>query len=338
MPLQGGVIIQNLDKKINIIKKAGIFLISSLLVLSATTVIAIDSKTIAKTYKEESTDKSSDILLQEGFEEGIMPPTGWTLSNTQSAPYTWHIIDDTDVDVGVHSGTYAAKVKRYIVSHQDEKLTTPEMDLTGYSDISLEFWAASWTWNPTATVKVIVQGDGISDVIWDMIADEHWETVEYRNVTLDLSAYADETIKICFEYVGIQGWNFGLDDIVIYAGEQPIPPELQIDLIYGGWAGIGKGGLVTAQIKNVASADAEDATDVQWTISVIGNGLIRQINESGEGTIQQISPQESSQIDLIVGHHFGMINITITAYEPHFDILSTESVEGIILIGYVLIR
>lgn len=157
-------------------------------------------------------------LLEEGFEDEIMPPSGWTHINTQDPPYTWHIVDTSDADVGVHSGGYAAAVKRYHTSTQDEKLISPEIDLTGYGVVTLEFWAASWTWNPGATVKIIIEGDGIYDEIWNMIEDEDWETVEYRNVTLDLSSYVDETITICFQYVGMQGWHFGLDDITIYAG------------------------------------------------------------------------------------------------------------------------
>ena len=48
-----------------------------------------------------------------------------------------------------------------------------------------------------------------------MIQDETWETVDYRKVTLDLSAYIGEIFTICFQYEGIQGWHFGLDDIVV---------------------------------------------------------------------------------------------------------------------------
>ena len=282
-------------------------------------------------------DSLSDILIQEGFEDGTMPPSGWTHFNTQDPPYTWHIIDTSDTDVGVHSGNYAAKVNRYHISTQDEKLVSPEIDLTGYGMVTLEFWAASWTWNPGATVKVIVEGDEIYDEIWDMIQDEDWETVEYRNVTLDLSSYVDETITICFQYVGMQGWHFGLDDIIVYAGELPEPPELEIGEITGGWAGFGNGGKVSVEIKNVAESEAEDATDVEWSISATGNGILQEINESDNGTIPMIAPDDVETVELVVGHHFGKINVTVTAYEPHFDIFVSKSVDGFILIGFVFI-
>ena len=326
--------------RINILRGVGVSILTTVMILStapliATTSVSSQSVTIEKT--KSGMESLSDILIQEGFEDGEIPPSGWTHTNTQDPPYTWHIIDTSDTDVGVHSGNYAAAVKRYHISTQDEKLISPELDLTGYEEITLEFWAASWTWNPSATVKVIIEGDGIYDEIWDMIQDEDWETVEYRNVTLDLSIYADETITICFQYVGIQGWHFGLDDIIVYAGELPQPPELEIGRITGGWAGFGNGGKVSAEIKNVAESEAEDAADVEWSISATGNGLLQEINESDNGTISVITPGDVEIVELVAGQHFGRINITVTAYEPYFDIFVSKSVDGFIFIGLVFI-
>ena len=320
--------------KNNIMKKPIGLLFVLMLVLVQVGTAAATAASQQSANTEPGNETLGIILLDEGFEEGTMPPSGWTYINTQNPPYTWHIIDTSDTDVGVNSGNYAAKVNRYYVSSQDEKLITPQIDLTGYADITLEFWAASWTWNPGATVKVIVQGDGINDVIWDMIQDEVWETIEYRTVTLDLSMYTDETITICFRYIGIQGWHFGLDDIMVYAGEAPDPPEFEIGEITGGWAGFGNGGKVSAEIKNIGLGDA---TDVEWSISATGNGILQTINESDTGTILTIAPDDVETVELMVGQHFGRINVTVTAYEPHFDILISKSVNGFIFIGYVFI-
>jgi hypothetical protein len=326
-----------ISSKNKILSGIEVSILATVIILSTASITAAMSASSQSTNIERTvsgTESLSDVLLQEGFEDGTMPPSGWTHINNQDPPYTWHIVDTSDTDVGVHSGTYAAKVNRYHVSSQDEKLITPEIDLTGYADITLDFWAASWTWNPGATVKVIVQGDGIDDVIWDMIQDEVWETVEYRNVTLDLSTYTDETITICFQYLGIQGWHFGLDDIIVYAGEAPEPPELEIGEITGGWAGFGNGGKVSAEIKNIGLGNA---TDVEWSISATGNGILQKINESDDGTISIIGPDDVETIELVVGHHFGRINVTVTAYEPHFDIFVSKSVNGFIIVSLVII-
>jgi len=339
--IHGGINIKKIDKKINILNKAGVFLLAITIVLSivsvqATTEIS-SSDTNTKEYTKPGNGIISDIILQEGFEDNVMPPDDWTYTGNQDPPYTWHIVDSSDPDVGVYNGDYAAAVKRYHISAQDEKIITPELNLNGYGDVTLEFWAASWTWNPSATVKVIIEGDGISDVIWDMIIDEEWETVEYRNIILDLTGYVDETITICFQYIGIQGWNFGLDDILVYGGDAPIPPEPEIGEITGGWAGLGNGGKVSAEIKNVAEIGADDALDVEWSISATGSGILQKINESDNGNISSISPGGVEIVELVVGQHIGRINITVTAYEPHFDLFVLDSVEGFIFIGFVFI-
>lgn len=332
---------KQISKKNRIFMEVEILLLATIIVIStAAAAVTTPTSSDSMNIEEESVSSTNtilDTLLEEGFEDGQMPPSGWTHINSQDPPYTWHIVDSTDTDVGVHSGDYAAAVKRYHISSQDEWLISPELDLSGYEEVTLEFWAASWTWNPGATVKVIIEGDGIYDEIWDMIQDEDWETVEYRNVTLDLSAYADETITICFQYVGIQGWHFGLDDIIVYAGEPLEPPELEIGEITGGWAGFGNGGKVSAEIKNVAESEAEDATDVEWSISATGNGILQEINESDNGTIPVIAPGDIEIVELGAGKHFGRINITVTAYEPHFDIFVSKSVNGFIFIGFVFI-
>jgi len=332
---------KQIAKKNRIFTEVGILLLAAIIIIStaAATATTPTSSTSMNIEEESvsSTTTISDTLLEEGFEDGQMPPSGWTHINSQDPPYTWHIVDSTDADVGVHDGNYAAAVKRYHISSQDEWLISPELDLSGYEEATLEFWAASWTWNPSATVKVIIRGDGIDDEIWDMINDEVWETVEYRIVILDLSNYVGETITICFQYVGIQGWHFGLDDVLVYGGEEPDPPELEIGNISGGWAGFGNGGKVSVEIKNIAGSEAEDATDVEWSITATGRGILQEINESGSGAISVIAPGDFETTELVVGRHFGRLNITVTAYEPHFDILISESVNGFIFIGYVFI-
>jgi len=325
----------------NTLQRAGIFLIAATIVLSAAASVQADTKISSSAHIKDDPGSGmkivSDILIQEGFEDNVMPPDGWSYIGSQDPPYTWHIVDSSDPDVGVNNGNYAAAVKRYHISAQDEKIITPELDLSDYGEVTLEFYAASWTWNPGATVKVVIKGDGINDVIWDMINDEVWESVEYRNVTLDLTGYIDKTITICFQYIGTQGWNFGLDDVLVFGGDKPIPPELEIGEITGGWAGFGNGGKVSAEIKNIAEIDAEDALDVEWSITATGNGLLQQINVSDNGTISSISPGGVEIKELVIGQHLAMLNITVTAYEPHFDIFVSKSVNGFVFICFVFI-
>jgi len=278
------------------------------------------------------------VLLQEGFEDGVMPPSGWSVDIT-NPNYTWDIVDAASEPELVHSGDYAAVVRWCHTSSQDEWLISPEVDLTpGYGSANVSFWANCWNTKPDCNVKVWICGDGFADVIWNMNEDEDWPDAQYRLVDLDISNYIGNVITIKWQYVGMRLYkDFALDDVLVYTGDAPIPPELEIGEITGGWAGLGKGGKISAEIKNVASEEAEDAADVEWTISAFGNGLLQKINESDNGTIAVIAPGDVEIVELEAGHHFGKINVTVTAYEPHFDIFVSKSVNGFILICFVII-
>jgi uncharacterized repeat protein (TIGR01451 family) len=56
------------------------------------------------------------------------------------------------------------------------------------------------------------------ELLWDMVVDEVWDTFEYREVVLDLSAYDDQAIQLAWQYVGLDGNSFGLDDVSLPAG------------------------------------------------------------------------------------------------------------------------
>ena len=321
------------------IPQAGVCLFTAILLISVTSITAqtIISQTTIDTSSQNSSYQTN-ILLEEGFEDGIMPPVDWSVDIT-NPDYTWEIVEAASEPELVHSGAYAAVVRWSYVSSQDEWLISPEVDLDpDYGSANLSFWAHCWNTKPDCNVKVWICGDDFDDVIWDMNEDEDWPDAQYREVDLDLSRYIGNSTTIKWQYVGMRLYkDFALDDILLYVGEKPVPPELEIGEITGGWAGFGKGGKIAAEIKNIAEADAEDATDIQWSISAVGNGLIQEINESNTGSIPVIAPQSFESINLEAGHHLGKINITVTAYEPNFDLFVSKSVNGLMLISIVLI-
>ena len=178
------------------------------------------------------------ILLSEGFEDGTMPPPGgWSVINTHPSR-NWTIVDVGTYPNFVHSGTYAGWVNYDTPQASDEWLYTPVLDLTSVPDASLEFWAYSDTnWCPSggsgANMLLHVTDTGGTPIgtEWDMCADESWSNSAYRQITVDLSAYAGQTVKVAWQYVGIDGQSFGLDDISL-TGSGGIPvvdlePEYQ---------------------------------------------------------------------------------------------------------------
>ena len=179
------------------------------------------------------------LLLTEDFEDGEMPPPGdWSVIDTNTNGHNWGIVDAATYPNFVHSGAYAGWVNFDSLAASDEWLLTPVIDLTGVPDASIEFWALSDTvycsgGGGGATMILHVTDTGGSSIaqVWNMCDDENWGTFEYRKVTVDLSAYGGQQIKLAWQYVGIDGDSFGLDDITLFgSGGEPIiqlEPEYQ---------------------------------------------------------------------------------------------------------------
>jgi len=203
-------------KRNYIVKKAGILLVAAVLILSAISVTA-NTNTVKTIKAQDPMPAAFDTLLSEGFEDGVMPPPGgWSTIDTSSTR-NWGIVDAVTYPDFVHSGDYAAWVNYDSTVASDEWLISPDIDLIGYSSVTLTFWAESDTLYPGATMELHIRGAGFDDTIWDMIQDETWDTFEYREMTFDLSNYIGDTINISWRYVGLDGESFGLDDILVTA-------------------------------------------------------------------------------------------------------------------------
>jgi hypothetical protein len=222
-----------------ILKEFGVLLIAAVLTLSAIVVIAIPREpklpidtrygtifdfqkmNILSPYEADNT-----TLLYESFEEGVMPPGCWSINDT--CYYTWRITNYSDY---VHSGDYAAWIYGYLQYERDEWLITPQLNLTGWDTVTLEFWALSYTSSPETTVELHIRGEGgIYDIIlWNMTEDENWENLSYRRMTFDLSSYIGDNINISWRYISSYydyQWGFALDDVVVYAtGKEPLIAE-----------------------------------------------------------------------------------------------------------------
>jgi C1A family cysteine protease len=166
-------------------------------------------------------DQSGAVAwLQEGFEQGEMPPSGgWSTADTNTWGHNWTLVDRWSNSTYVHTGDHAAYVRQDVRSPSDEWLLTPPIDLGGASGATLEFWAVSDTQSCGANVLLHVTGlDGtVVETVWNMCADEGWNDFRYRLVTVDLSTYGGQVFKLAWQYEGIDGERFGLDDVHLYA-------------------------------------------------------------------------------------------------------------------------
>lgn len=164
-------------------------------------------------------------LLFQGF-EGAVPPSGWSRSSTASPPYTWHAaLDSTDA----HEGIQTAAVDWADEIPQDEKLTSPAVDLSGVSsgEVRLRFW---WFGNPfwAANADFIVSGstDGATWTdLWRM-SDVAENGFAWRLGDLDVASYASGSLRVRFRYVGTSGGRVLLDEVAVVSDEPPPPsPE-----------------------------------------------------------------------------------------------------------------
>jgi len=151
----------------------------------------------------------------EGFEGGVMPPAGWTTRHLGTTTRQWTLVNAGTYPQFVHSGNWAAWVNYDSTNPSDEWLYTPVFKPTA-TDNQATFWAYSDTLYPGATMKVwAVKADASTVLLWDLIADENWTTSGYRLVTLDLTPFMDQEIQLAWQYVGLDGESFGLDDVYV---------------------------------------------------------------------------------------------------------------------------
>ncbi|MGQ9599176.1 MAG: choice-of-anchor J domain-containing protein [Anaerolineae bacterium] len=163
----------------------------------------------------------------EGFEAGVMPPAGWMTEHRGATSRVWTLVNAATYPDFVHSGNWAAWVNYDSDYSSDEWLYTVPFKPTA-ADHQASFWAFSDTLFPGATMKVwAVKEDSSMDLLWDLIQDEVWTDAVYRLVTLDLSAYVDQEIRLAWQYVGLDGESFGLDDVYV---PQSALPGLTIEI------------------------------------------------------------------------------------------------------------
>lgn len=162
------------------------------------------------------------ILLQEGFEGGVMPPTGWTRINGPSSPGSeaahWRI----DNSGYVYSGTYGAACPWGY--NLNEWLISPALDLSAISNPAVSFqWASSYYWhvspndNGDLFVKVSVDGGTTWNPVWTFGNIGVWQNWVWYFTTIDLSAYQGQpNVKIAFNVVANDNADIALDDIMVY--------------------------------------------------------------------------------------------------------------------------
>ena len=210
---------------------------------------------------------ASTTLIYEGFEGGVVPPSGWS-EEVANRSYNWDI-----AIFGIpHSGDFAANVE-YDDKNQDEWLLSPEMDLT---QATLSFWSqGSIYWcrdtydNCDLKIWIVVGDVGGGDDIYLGEADGDWPTSwTWAQSTFDLTSFLPGgPVRIGFEYIGNDGAQILLDDILLDG--TPVNPDIS-------W-------LSESPISGTISAAQSQTIDVTFDAS--------QVSQSGfySGTLHILS-------------------------------------------------
>ena len=170
----------------------------------------------ASANNEEKPSSIGRAIFEEGFEGGVMPPTGWLLDELNLVS-PWGLVDATTHPAWVHSGEYAAWINYDTPNPSDNWLITPDIDLTGYTDgVEFQFWIVTNTnWVAYATLEVYINNGTGNTLLWNL-NEETWPDFIYYQKTFNLDAYVDQVVNISFRYVGQDGNSLGLDDIILY--------------------------------------------------------------------------------------------------------------------------
>ena len=166
------------------------------------------------------------VQLSEGFEGGIVPPTGWQRVQTNPRE-TWKI-----ATVGTpHGGAYYADVQYDAqLALQDEWLLSPDIQISGGT---LSFWSfGSLYWcrddndNCDLEVWLVVGAVGGGDDVYVGLADNSWPSNwTWAQTTWDLGSYLPGgPVRLGFRYYGADGAQIGLDDINLNGQSLSVSP------------------------------------------------------------------------------------------------------------------
>ena len=162
-------------------------------------------------------------VLSEGFEGGVMPPTGWSTIVTD-ASWTWVLLT-----VQPYEGTYHADCQYDpALTAQDEWFVTPALDLTAVAEAEARltfWWYSSYYWGVSPydnyDIELRVSTDGgttwSATVLWTEDGVGLFSDWTYYQADVDISAYLTQTnVKFGWRYVGSDGAESSIDAIRIY--------------------------------------------------------------------------------------------------------------------------
>ena len=164
-------------------------------------------------------------VLSEGFDSGMMPPVGWTVSSecTDCDPESWlgWVLDGWS-----HGGSYSAYVDYFYPSHSSY-LITPLLSIA--DNMMLTFWVADNYPESTSATSLTVE---ISTSYPDPDYFTPLQTItlpttgyEFEFAIVDLSAYVGQNVYIAFHVEDEFGTGVYIDDVTVGTPPECLPPS-----------------------------------------------------------------------------------------------------------------
>ena len=156
---------------------------------------------------------ADEVILNEGFENGL--PSGWTNNSVyyQGSPYSWQF------NSNANNGSYC--IQHYSSPNGlTLSLQTSVIDLTSYPYATLSFYYMnkpySSTYSPsTINIKVKKQGGN-----WTLVKSIDENVASYEICEIPLDTYVGSQIQIAFECYS-SAWCYSrIDDIVLSVGSK----------------------------------------------------------------------------------------------------------------------
>ena len=164
---------------------------------------------------------SAQSILYEGFENALLPPTGWVATSDCDYSY-WYgwLLSQT-----AHTGNNSAYIPFAPFSYtHDSYLITPQLAITGHKILS--FWHAAdfpdFSSETSFTVEISTTGTNPED--FTVIHNVTINSADFTNVELDLASYTGQNIYIAFHIMDEYGTSILLDDIDVYELPDCTPP------------------------------------------------------------------------------------------------------------------
>jgi uncharacterized membrane protein len=171
-------------------------------------------------------------IFTEGFEDVSFPPAGWTVYDLDGTAVTWARSTSNP-----HSGSGSAWFDDGLSADpfQDGWLETPDIMVPATPAMFLTFWERDLfpSFYFSHTLWVCTGDCGSPPTDYTEIAEFAGPVTAWRKQTVDLSAYAGQTIRLAWRYEGDFADEWFVDDIAIGAAEPP-PPMFDCLTVQGG--------------------------------------------------------------------------------------------------------